>query len=245
MSEVSLDIILPCYNPPEHWAANVVESFGRVKTALQGKANPRLILVNDGSSKGIQEADIALLREGIEDFGYVTYPQNRGKGYALRKGVKIATGDLQIYTDIDFPYTQASFLGVFEVLASGNADVVAGVRDEKYYENVPGPRRRISKILRWMLRTFLRLKITDTQCGLKGFNAKGREIFLQTRIDRFLFDLEFIFLSSNEKKLELKAAEVELNPGVVFSRARMGILLRESLNFFWIFLRGIKRRLFG
>jgi glycosyltransferase involved in cell wall biosynthesis len=245
LSQVRLDIILPCYNPPIGWAENVVQSAHTVQAQLGQGVSLTVILVNDGSQKGITEQDIQVLKEGLAAFEYVTYTQNRGKGFALRKGVAAARGDLHIYTDIDFPYTTQSLQNVFALLQNGEAEVVAGVRDEKYYDHVPGPRRRISKILRWMLRTFLRLKVTDTQCGLKGFNPKGREIFLQTRIDRFLFDLEFVFLASNEKKTRLLPAQVELRPGIEFSKARMGILARESVNFLWIFLRGIKRRIFG
>lgn len=236
---------MPCYNPPEGWAENVIQSYGNVCGLLGETVAVNIILVNDGSGKGIRDEDISLLKSNLPAFEYVAYPQNRGKGYALRQGVAAAKGDLYLYTDIDFPYTTQSLQNVFALLKSGSADVVAGVRDENYYTHVPGPRRRISKILRWMLRTFLRLKVTDTQCGLKGFNAKGKAIFLYTRIDRFLFDLEFIFLSSNEKNLRLQPAQVELRPGIEFSRARLGILARESVNFGWIFLRGIKRRIFG
>lgn len=245
LAPIRLDIILPCYNPPQGWAQNVVQSAQTVQETLGKEVLLTIILVNDGSQKGITAEDIEVLKDGLPAFEYVTYTQNRGKGFALRKGVAAARGDLHIYTDIDFPYTTQSIQNVFALLKAGSAEVVAGVRDEHYYEHVPGPRRRISKILRWMLRTFLRLKVTDTQCGLKGFTPRGREIFLQTRIDRFLFDLEFIFLSSNEKQVRLLPAQVELRPGIEFSRARMGILARESINFLWIFLRGIKRRIFG
>ena len=102
------------------------------------------------------------------------------------------------------PYEEKSLLEVARLLTSENADVVAGVRADTYYEGVPADRRRISRFLRWMLRTFLGVKVTDTQCGLKGFNQKGREIFLQTTINRFLFDLEFIFLASNDKQIKPK-----------------------------------------
>jgi hypothetical protein len=119
------------------------------------------------------------------------------------------------------------------------------VRDAQYYLHVPPIRRFISKFLRWMLRTFLRIKISDTQCGLKGFNAVGRQLFLQTRINRFLFDLEFIYLASTTQDLQLAPVPVQLKPGIEFSKARLGILLRESLNFVSIFARGILNRLRG
>ena len=168
-----------------------------------------------------------------------------GKGFALRKGAEAARADFVIYTDVDFPYQEESLLRVFATLQAGQCDVVAGVRDAAYYTNVPPARRRISRLLRWMLRTFLRLQITDTQCGLKGFNRKGKALFLTTTINRFLFDLEFIFLASNDSDIRLCPAEVELKPDIVFSKVNPKVLLNEAFNFMRIFFRGIRKRVFG
>lgn len=240
LTELKLDIILPCYNPPAGWAAALPLALAEVRQALGNEVVFRLILVNDGSRHGVSESDIQGLEAAFPDMVYVAYAQNQGKGHALREGVKAAKGDFQIYTDIDLPYTPESMGLILQTLRNG-ADVAAGVRDGAYYAHVPTLRRWISKLLRWMLRTFLRTKINDTQCGLKGFNARGREVFLRTHIKRFLFDMEFIYLSSNEKGLQLQAIPAMLKPGVEFSKARMGILFRESLNFLAIFWKGIWR----
>lgn len=244
MTATRLDIILPCYNPPSGWSLQLPTAIAEIGNALGEAVELHLILVNDGSRHGIAASEIDFLQSQLPLFTYLAYLPNQGKGHALRSGVNAAKGDLQIYTDIDFPYTTDSLLAIYEALRSGKADIAAGVRDASYYTHVPAVRRFISKLLRWMLRTFLRTKITDTQCGLKGFNAQGRKIFLETRIDRFLFDLEFIFLASNVDWLQMAQVEVQLKPGVVFSKARIGILLRESLNFGSIFLRGMKKRIF-
>ena len=89
-----------------------------------------------------------------------------------------------------------------------------------------------------MIRRFLRIPTDDTQCGLKGFNAKGKEVFLQTSIDRYLFDLEFVFLSAR-KKLTLKKVVVELRPGIELSYMRWGVLMQEFGNFLKIFAKTI------
>ena len=95
-------------------------------------------------------------------------------------------------------------------------------------------------MLRWMLKRILRLKITDTQCGLKGFNAKGRTVFLQTGIDRFLFDLEFIFLASKTPNLRIEPVPVTLKPGIQFSHVSIQVLLAESMNFAKVFVRALR-----
>ncbi|HWB62373.1 MAG TPA: glycosyltransferase, partial [Chitinophagales bacterium] len=168
----------------------------------------------------------------------VSYPINYGKGHALREGVKRELGQIVIYTDIDFPYTHASLVSIYNTLQSGNCDVAIGIRGEEYYTHLPKARVRISKFLRLLIRGLLRIPTDDTQCGLKGFNQNGKEVFLQTEIERYLFDLEFIFLSAR-KKLLIKTIPVQLRPGVELSSMRWKILLQESGNFLKIFTKSI------
>jgi glycosyltransferase involved in cell wall biosynthesis len=238
----TLDIVLPCYNPPLGWTQQVKTTFLEISEILASEASLTLILVNDGSKQGISDDDIALLKLEIPRFKYLSYNVNQGKGFALRTGMASAAGKFQIYTDIDFPYTVQSLLDIFKTLQTGKAAIAAGVRDANYYAHVPAIRMFISKFLRWLLKNFLRVKISDTQCGLKGFDAQGKALFLRTRIHRFLFDLEFIYLASGQSKLQLLPVLVELRPGIEFSKARMGILIGESLNFMSIFWRGLWER---
>ncbi|MCG8576979.1 MAG: glycosyltransferase [Flavobacteriales bacterium] len=194
-----------------------------------------LIVVNDGSTKNVEERHISYIEKNLPTALMMSYEENRGKGYALRKGVKEAKSDLIIYTDIDFPYQEKSLIAVYESLSQG-FDVVLGHRGNDYYTNTPTGRKNISKFLRWTLKTFLRLPTDDSQCGIKAFNQRGAAVFTDTRIDRFLFDLEFIKLASR-RKMKIEKVEVELKPNVIFSKVNMGILMRESLNFVKVLFR--------
>ncbi|MBK7130719.1 MAG: glycosyltransferase [Crocinitomicaceae bacterium] len=226
-------LVLPCFNPPTNWEKIVVSSVKSIieKTGIV----PQLILVNDGSVKNTEDDKIEFIKNNLPDFTYIQYPINKGKGHALRQGVAAAKYNLIIYTDIDFPYLEKSFLGVYQKLSEGY-DVVPGHRGNEYYSKTPFLRKLISKFLRWTLKTFLRLPTDDSQCGIKGFNKNGAAVFLETKIDRFLFDLEFIKLAS-KRKLKFSLAEVELKPDVVFSKVNMRILLRESINFLKVLWR--------
>lgn len=192
----------------------------------------RVLVVNDGSPRGVTDADVALLRRELPAFEYLAYPVNRGKGHALRYGVAQATAPLVLFTDIDFPYEETSVAAVLAVLRRAEADVAVGARDASYYAKVPAGRVLISKLLRRATRHLLGLAVSDTQAGLKGFNQRGRAFFLQTTIDRYLFDLEFIFLASRAAAaLRVVPVSVRLKPGVVFSTMNPRILLTESRSF--------------
>ena len=100
-------MVLPCYNPPSDWEKVVAQSVQSIEKS--GQIAIALIVVNDGSTKNVSDRSITYLKTELADFTYISYPQNRGKGYALRQGVSKVTTDLIIYTDIDFPYTEESF----------------------------------------------------------------------------------------------------------------------------------------
>ena len=230
---MKISLILPVYNPAEGWADIVLNKTDEL-IRLYPDLEFEVIVVDDGSSPDI-------FREGFHSFNksYINilgYKLNRGKGHALRTGVSASTGDIVVYTDIDFPYTIQSVSGVIDVLRIGEADIVIGIKDQTYYDQVPPLRRFISKIFRFFIRLFLRIPTDDTQCGLKGFNKKGREIFLKTTIDRYLFDLEFVFLSSRERTVKFKIQKIQLRPDVYFRKMNFGIIKSELWNFFKILM---------
>lgn len=229
--EKLLSVVVPCYNPQHEIYSDLLKNFNAV---LQLYPNSELILVNDGSVRNFDPETSRRFFSVRPEIKVVSYAENRGKGYALRKGIEAAGGEWIIYTDIDFPYTWGSFLKVLGLVRSGSCDVAVAVRGEEYYRNLPPSRVRISKFLRLLIRKFLNIPTDDTQCGLKGFNTAGKHIFLQTTIDRYLFDLEFIFLSAR-KKLSIRTVEVQLKPDIHLSAMRWSILLQEFGNFLKIF----------
>lgn len=226
-------IVLPCYNPLTGWEKTITDNLALIKNK---SPEFELIIVNDGSIKNFNENEVRGFFSSYPEVKLLSYSENRGKGYALRQGVKAAAGEIIIYTDVDFPYTTDSFYKIYNALADGRSDVAIGIRGEEYYTHLPRSRTRISKLLRYFIKRLLRIPTDDTQCGLKGFNQRGREVFLQTTIDRYLFDLEFIFTTSR-KKLVLQTVEVQLRPEVQLSAMNWNILLQELGNFLKIVFR--------
>jgi len=198
-----------------------------------------MYLVNDGSKSGIRQGDIELLSEKIGGFTYINSEVNQGKGGALRDAVRQTTGKWVIYTDADYPYLIANAVEMFHLLSSDAADVVVGVRDEQYYDQLPLGRKIFSLSLKVMNYLFFpQLKVKDTQSGLKGFNQKGKEIFLKTRIPAFLFDMEFLVLASKRPDIRIQWINVQAREGIVFSTMRAKTILTELANFASILFSG-------
>jgi glycosyltransferase involved in cell wall biosynthesis len=195
-----------------------------------GKAPVQLILVNDGSVKNFTRQHISWLEAAIPNIIIISYSRNRGKGYAVREGVKRSQHAFQVYTDLDFPFGVPAVKEAYDRLLQG-LDVVAGERGEAYLRELPRKRRMITRISRLLNRVVLDLKVEDAQAGLKGFNAYGKHVLLSTRIDGFLYDSEFLYHAGKRPHLKIGAVAVSCRPGIQFSSFRVKLLMKEMLNY--------------
>jgi len=234
----SLDLVHPCYNPHLHWARDLVHYYGLFVNSLPKDLLVAVYVVNDGSSQGIDEQDIHYLKTQIPHFNYIDLPKNLGKGAALREAIKQTTSEIIIYTDADYPYKLENALEMYRKLDEENVDIVVGVRDEHYYDQLPLARKIFSLSLKVMNYLFFpRLKVKDTQSGLKGFNQKGKVLFLKTQISAFLFDMEFLVLASNQKDIRMDWIYVQVREGIQFSSMKFKTILTELFNFGSILVR--------
>lgn len=230
-----INIIVPCFNPLDGWEHVLCERFLEFEHLLEIHTSQLgLILVDDGSMRVDVSPGIDFLKEQIPHFIAIRNPQNRGKGHALRLGVQASDADLHLLTDTDFPYELESMLQIVTTLLA-QGGVAAGNRAADYYTQVPWVRKILSKGLRWTLRHLLLQPVEDSQCGLKGFDNRGKALFLETTIDRFLFDLEFLMMA--KKRIPVTPVPVVLRKGVVFSKVNMHVLLPEVRNFLYLMLK--------
>lgn len=223
-----IDIILPCYNPPPRWEQKVIRKFKEIQS-LFSPIDFHLLIVSDGSKRGYEPETVAALEQAIPGIQIIDYRPNRGKGYALRKAVQQTRSEYIIYTDYDFPYTDDSFREVINSLLKG-ADIVVATRDRSYQNNLPPFRRFLSESSHLCNAIFLRLKIRDTQGGLKGFNQTGKTVFLSTKVNSFLFDTEFIY-KGQQKKINIQAVQSRIRDGLTVSDMGFNVLKREMANF--------------
>ena len=100
---LTLDIVLPCYNPLPNWEKRVIETIPKLRKNFP-QLDLKLIIVNDGSAYTLGDS-LDQITEHIPAFEYIDNSENRGKGHAIRKGVKEGTGNYVLFTDVDFPYT--------------------------------------------------------------------------------------------------------------------------------------------
>ncbi len=227
------DLILPFYKPHDGWQNHLLESVAALRQVLNARGSTlRVILANDGSPRSCYpEETLDAIRAASDEFVFSTYDTNHGKGFCLRHAVRQADGDIQIYTDGDFPFGWQCIADAFDRLNSG-ADVVMGIRGSDYGKALHPLRKVISRGVRRLNRFLLGMpeRYLDTQAGMKGFRGAGKLAFLDTTVDTFLFDTEFILLAW-DRGLRIDTISLSLRSGLSFSKMGWCVLLRELGHF--------------
>jgi len=227
--ESKLAIILPIYNPPENWENKLIYSLNELEKELNSM-NYFLVIVNDGSTKQMDDEKIKRIQEHHKNVLYHTYPENKGKGYAVRYGLNETAADFYIYTDFDFPFGYHAIKQTFEILLQSGVNLVIGKRGIEYFSILPFKRRLISKGLRSINYLISGFRIIDTQAGLKGLDNRAKAVFQTTKINSFIFELEFL-LKCLRNKLSYKFIEVIPREDIAFSDFGIKTIRKELANF--------------
>ena len=144
---------------------------------------------------------------------YLSSKKNEGKGAAVKKGMLAANGQYRIFTDADIPYDLSAIDTILLYLDKKDMAMVAGDRTlsgSEYYGKISQNRELGSKFFRFIAGRFITGGIHDTQCGIKGFNARtAEELFSRSRIKGFAFDAEIFYLAL-KRNLDIKKIPVTL-----------------------------------
>jgi dolichyl-phosphate beta-glucosyltransferase len=200
---VRLSVVIPAYNE----ALRLPATLARLEAHLAGRGVAHEILVvDDGSSDGTAE----VARSAGKAVRVLRHEPNRGKGYAVRRGMLAATGARRLMTDADLstpieelPQLEAEIDRGFDVAIGSRA--VPGARIEV---RQPAYREAMGRLFNRLVQVLLLPGIADTQCGFKLFTAAAAEAsFGASRLDGFSFDVEALYLA---RRQGLRIAEVPI-----------------------------------
>jgi glycosyltransferase involved in cell wall biosynthesis len=117
---MKLSVVIPVYNE-RATLRHLVERVLAVPLELE------VLCVDDGSRDGSREI-LAELQSQYPQVQVFLQPQNMGKGAALRRGIREATGEFVVIQDADMEYDPQDYPLLLGPLIQGKADVVYGSR---------------------------------------------------------------------------------------------------------------------
>ena len=187
-----LSVVVPAYREADRIGPTVAAlRSGLAELAADGGAE--IIVVDDGSDDGTADATRRAEPDSVIELG-----DNRGKGAAVRAGVRAATGATVAFTDADLSYRPGQLLRVVSAVEAG-CDVAIGNRRHPEVRARPDPSRLRSvggRVVNLTARWVLGIDHRDTQCGLKAFRADAARTLLEAGIiDGFAFDIELLWLA--------------------------------------------------
>ena len=190
ITQKKISLCIPMYNE-----SSIIADTARTLHAYMSAnfESYEILFSNDGSKDGCDR----IVRDlNLPNVRVVGYPDNRGKGCAVRTALLAAEGDIVMFTDADLAYGTDVIGQVYDTfIEHPDADMVIGSRNlhKDGYEGYTFIRKLASKIYIKVLCLVGGFKLSDSQCGCKAFTRETVwEIFPRCEVNGFAFDFEAI-----------------------------------------------------
>lgn len=206
---MKMSLCIPMYNEN-----SIIADTARTLSAYMEEHfdDYEIIFANDGSKDGCDKTVEALRLPHVRVVGY---PDNKGKGCAVRTALLAAEGDFVMFTDADLAYgtdvikrVYDTFLAEAEANGGQYPDMIIGSRNlsKDGYEGYTFIRRLASKVYIKVLCFVGGFKLSDSQCGCKAWTRDAvQKIFPKCEVNGFAFDFEAILWAT---KLGMKIKEI-------------------------------------
>ncbi|TAJ24885.1 MAG: glycosyltransferase family 2 protein [Nitrospirae bacterium] len=204
-----LSIVIPAYNE----AGRILPYLTSITAYFKQRSISHETLVIDDGSRDATATIVEQFQADEPNVRLLRLPVNRGKGYAVRTGMRQARGTLRLFADADGA-TPIQELERLEAGIAQGADIAIGSRflasrDSRYTVKARWHRSTLGNIFNWMIQRSGVRGITDTQCGFKLFKgAVADDLFSVACIDGYGFDLELLYIAQHRG---YKIAEVPIN----------------------------------
>lgn len=204
-----LSLVVPAYKQ-EKTIVKDIKALDKALSAFPFKHE--IIIVVDGFVDKTYDLLLSLKSE-VRSLKMIGYKDNRGKGFALKYGIKEAKGDIIGFIDAGMDLDPSEISIMLDIMDWNKADVVLGSKlHPESKVNYPVAR----KILSWGYRSLTHLlfgfKVKDTQVGLKFFRKKvAKDVFSKIIVKKFAFDIEVLAVVYKLGYTKIYEAPIKLN----------------------------------
>mgnify|MGYP001103411869 CR=1 FL=1 len=203
---MDISIVIPAYEESKKISRDIVEASGFLEAH---DFTGQIIVVDDGSRDNTAEAakNTTVPKNssatGIQ-LNVIRYEKHRGKGYAVRTGIKQSSGEYVMFADSGSCVPYEDTMRGLELLKSDSCDIAHGSRKMRgcRIEKTQSLYRRIcSRIFHFFVIHDMKIpaEFTDTQCGFKMYKGDvARHLYGEAVTDGFSFDIEIIMRAQKE-----------------------------------------------
>ncbi|WP_433465854.1 dolichyl-phosphate beta-glucosyltransferase [Spirillospora sp. CA-128828] len=199
-----VEVVVPVYNEER-----VLErSIRRLHAYLQAELPYDFVITIADNASTDRTWDVAtrLALPGVR----AVHLDEKGRGRALRRVWSASAADVVAYMDVDLSTDLRGFLPLVMPLLSGHSDLAIGSRLARGARIVRGPKREIiSRCYNLLLRTAMRARFSDAQCGFKAARTEIVQALLPAVEDEeWFFDTELLLLA---ERVGLRVHEVPVD----------------------------------
>jgi len=228
--------VIPSYNEANRLPATIERIIAY--SSVESNDVREVIIVDDGSRDLTHSVARSLLSLSPK-IRVIGYTQNSGKGYAIRRGVMEASGDLVLISDADLSTPIEELAKLRNAMAKG-VEIAIGSRavDRSTVKVSQGRLRQGMGItFNRIVRRISGIPFLDTQCGFKLLRTEAAtKIFREATVDRFAWDVEMLLLAS---RFGFRVSEV---PVLWYNSDDSRVhILRDSSRMLWDILRLVRR----
>ncbi len=206
-----LSLVIPAYNE-----GRVIENtLGKVTSYLERIGLSFEVIVVDDGSRDDTPHVVRRYERKDDRVRLITDAPNRGKGFAVRRGVLASSGSIIAFTDADLSIPIELMPQLIHAIEGDGYDIAVAsrwVEGSRWAANTPLLRRAMGWGFRTLVQIVLDSGVEDTQCGCKAYRAHvAKLLFQKQRIDSFTFDAEVLFLG-HKMGFRIKEVPFELRP---------------------------------
>lgn len=192
---IDVSIVIPAFNEASRLPAFLTQVIAYCN---RSKRTYEIIIVDDGSRDGT--AQLSESHKGrFPLLQVIRNRRNRGKGYAVKRGLLRARGEICLFMDADGSVQPDEIEKNLPYLTEKGYDIFVGSRVLKgkgQVLKVRWHRKLIGSIFSFFVGRFLFKQIQDTQCGFKVFRSETvRPLFSRSYLRGFGFDIEILYLA--------------------------------------------------
>ena len=196
-------LVIPSLNPNEKFAA-VVRGF-----LEQGF--PYIVLVNDGSDEEHVHFFDEFRNRG-EELTVLDHEVNKGKGRAMKTAfaycIEHFPGKNVITVDGDGQHLPEDVTKVAQAFTDHPNDLILGVRDFSAGD-VPFRSKMGNNLTKAIFRVLCRIRISDTQTGLRGYPAALLPTMLTIRGERYEYETEMLMSLRHDHKISFTEVPIQ------------------------------------